>query len=103
MLLGRPRDAAALLEQLVEPSSPPSGGADVTKRGAAYAAGGDGWTRREGWGDAPPLDGATATGDWYEGYLAGLRLEHQYVHGLFSEPLHAKIKSTCKSINNKKQ
>ena len=55
-------------------------------------------------GVAVPLEGilvgngATATGDWYEGYLAGLRLEHQYVHGLFSEPLHAKIETTCKNF-----
>jgi hypothetical protein len=43
-------------------------------------------------------NGATATGDWYEGYLTGLRINHLYAHGLFAEPLHAKIHSTCKNF-----
>jgi carboxypeptidase C (cathepsin A) len=43
-------------------------------------------------------NGATATGDWYEGYLTNLRINHLYAHGLFGEPLYASIQTECKNF-----
>ena len=40
-------------------------------------------------------NGAIATGDWYEGWLQELRMEHLFAHGLFSPTLHGQIRATC--------
>jgi carboxypeptidase C (cathepsin A) len=36
-------------------------------------------------------NGAIATGDWYEGWLTGLRTANAYAHGLYSQQLHEDI------------
>eukprot|EP00041_Stephanoeca_diplocostata_P006099 m.75550 g.75550 ORF g.75550 m.75550 type:complete len:501 (+) comp16176_c0_seq1:50-1552(+) len=40
-------------------------------------------------------NGAIATGDWYEGWLTGLRTANLYAHGLFSPALEAEIQKVC--------
>lgn len=40
-------------------------------------------------------NGAIATGDWYEGWLTGLRADNAFSHGLFSPRLKMQIKSSC--------
>eukprot|EP00040_Diaphanoeca_grandis_P016095 m.82913 g.82913 ORF g.82913 m.82913 type:complete len:497 (+) comp25571_c0_seq2:670-2160(+) len=43
-------------------------------------------------------NGAIATGDWYEGWLTGLRNNQAFTHGLFSPQLRAEIVKTCKNF-----
>ena len=40
-------------------------------------------------------NGAIATGDWYEGWLTGLRTKQAFQHGLFSPRLFGEITKAC--------